>query len=166
LADLLEVRGYAVKSAEDGEAAIALIENSSAMPDLVLLDIMMPGMGGIETLRRLREIMPGLSVAMISVVGRAPTIVSAMQLGAVDFINKPFEEEELDQVLNHFVPIQSRDSSDGEISSDVDESVWDGEAMREIAGVIEQISDTDVTVLVQGESGVGKEIVARSIHNR
>jgi Response regulator containing CheY-like receiver, AAA-type ATPase, and DNA-binding domains len=85
LADLLEVRGYAVKSAEDGEAAIALIENSSAMPDLVLLDIMMPGMGGIETLRRLREIMPGLSVAMISVVGRAPTIVSAMQLGAVDF---------------------------------------------------------------------------------
>lgn len=166
LTDLLEVRGYAVKSAEDGESAIGLIENSSAMPDLVLLDIMMPGMGGIETLSRLREIMPGLSVAMISVVGRAPTIVSAMNLGAVDFINKPFEEEELDQVLNHFVPIQSQISSNGESSPDVDESVWDGEAMREIAGVIEQISDTDVTVLVQGESGVGKEIVARSIHNR
>jgi len=166
LTDLLEVRGYAVKSAEDGEAAIALIENSSAMPDLVLLDIMMPGMGGIETLRRLREIMPGLSVAMISVVGRAPTIVKAMHLGAVDFINKPFEEEELDQVLNHFVPIESGSSANDESSSDVDESVWDGEAMREIAGVIEQISDTDVTVLVQGESGVGKEIVARSIHNK
>jgi DNA-binding NtrC family response regulator len=110
--------------------------------------------------------MPGLSVAMISVVGRAPTIVSAMNLGAVDFINKPFEEEELDQVLNHFVPIQSQISSNGGSSPDVDDSVWDGEAMREIAGVIEQISDTDVTVLVQGESGVGKEIVARSIHSR
>jgi two-component system response regulator AtoC len=166
LTDLLEVRGYAVKCAEDGEAAIGLIENSSAMPDLVLLDIMMPGMGGIETLSRLRDIMPGLSVAMISVVGRAPTIVSAMNLGAVDFINKPFEEEELDQVLNHFVPIQSQISSNGGSSPDVDDSVWDGEAMREIAGVIEQISDTDVTVLVQGESGVGKEIVARSIHSR
>ena len=164
LANLLEVRGYAVATAEDGESAIRFLEEVSVMPDLVLLDIMMPGLGGIETLRRIREIIPGLSVAVISVVGRAPTIVSAMQLGAVDFINKPFEEEELDQILNHFAPIQECDDNRGQAYTEVEESVWDGTAMREIRGMIEQISDTDVTVLVQGESGVGKEIVARSIH--
>ena len=164
LANLLEARGYAVATAEDGESAIRFLEEVSVMPDLVLLDIMMPGLGGIETLRRIREIIPGLSVAVISVVGRAPTIVSAMQLGAVDFINKPFEEEELDQILNHFAPIQECDDNRGQAYTEVEESVWDGTAMREIRGMIEQISDTDVTVLVQGESGVGKEIVARSIH--
>ena len=84
LTNLLEIRGYEVTGAESGEAAIASLEESSTMPDLVFLDIMMPGLGGIETLRRLRAIMPGLSVAMISVVGRAPTIVNAMKLGAVD----------------------------------------------------------------------------------
>ena len=164
LANLLEVRGYAVKEAESGEAAIASLEESSSMPDLVLLDIMMPGLGGIETLRRIRKIMPGLSVAMISVVGRAPTIVNAMKLGAVDFISKPFEEDELDQVLNHFVPIRSESEIDAESHDDVNKSVWDSLAMAEIRSVIEQISDTDVTVLIQGESGVGKEIVARAVH--
>jgi DNA-binding NtrC family response regulator len=108
--------------------------------------------------------LPGLSVAVISVVGRAPTIVSAMQLGAVDFINKPFEEEELDQILNHFAPIEEQSGAAEAGYEEIDESVWDGNAMGEIRGMIEQISDTDVTVLVQGESGVGKEIVARAIH--
>jgi len=101
---------------------------------------------------------------MISVVGRAPTIVAAMQLGAVDFINKPFEEDELDQVLDHFVPIPKAVGASQSSWEDLDESLWDGAAMGEIRAVIEQISDTDVTVLIQGESGVGKEIVARSIH--
>jgi len=165
LTNLLDARGYAVATAEDGESAISFLEETSVMPDLVLLDIMMPGLGGIETLRRIRDLVPGLSVAVISVVGRAPTIVSAMQLGAVDFINKPFEEEELDQVLSHFAPIPESEGVPSEIDTQVEESVWEGTAMREIRGMIEQISDTDVTVLVQGESGVGKEIVARSIHN-
>jgi two-component system response regulator AtoC len=164
LTNLLEVRGYAVTCAESGEQAISMLEESSVSAELVLLDIMMPGMGGIETLRRMRELIPGLSIAMISVVGRAPTIVSAMQAGAVDFISKPFEEEELDQVLNHFLPISVSDEFTATSSREIDESVWDSAAMGEIRGVIEQISDTDVTVLIQGESGVGKEIVARSVH--
>ncbi|MCS5635421.1 MAG: sigma-54 dependent transcriptional regulator [Myxococcota bacterium] len=164
LTNLLDARGYAVVSAEDGESAIGFLEETSVMPDLVLLDIMMPGLGGMETLRRIRDMVPGLSVAVISVVGRAPTIVSAMQLGAVDFINKPFEEEELDQILDHFAPVQEQGGGSKDGYEEIDESVWDGVAMGEIRGMIEQISDTDVTVLVQGESGVGKEIVARSIH--
>ena len=166
LTNLLEIRGYAVTSAESGEAAIATLEESSAMPDLVFLDIMMPGLGGVETLRRLLTIMPGLSVAMISVVGRAPTIVNAMKLGAVDFISKPFEEEDIDQVLDRFVPTSSEAELNIQRDEDVNESVWDSIAMSEIRSVIEQISDTDVTVLIQGESGVGKEIVARSVHEK
>ena len=164
LASLLELRGYAVVCAEDGKAALAFLEEATVLPNLVLLDIMMPGIGGLETLERMREMIPDISVVMISVVARAPTIVNAMQLGAVDFINKPFEEEDLDLVLDRLVPINAEVTHRTDSGDEIDESVWKSSAMREIRMVIEQISDTDVTVLVQGESGVGKEIVARSIH--
>jgi len=164
LESLLVSRGYGVSCAEDGESALALLEEGALLPDLVLLDIMMPGMGGLAALERMREIFPEISVAVVSVVGRAPTIVEAMKLGAVDFINKPFEEEDLDRVLELFAPIAQTPTEEVAASNEVDDSVWSGSAMLDIREIIEQISDTDVTVLVQGESGVGKEIVARSIH--
>ncbi|MDE0885896.1 MAG: sigma-54 dependent transcriptional regulator [Myxococcota bacterium] len=164
LKSLLVSRGYRVSCAEDGESALSLLEEEALLPDLVLLDLMMPGMGGLAALERMREIVPGICVAVISVIGRAPTIVQAMKLGAVDFISKPFEEEDLDRVLELFVPFGQAIAEESAASDEVDDSVWSGSAMVEIRGIIEQISDTDVTVLVQGESGVGKEIVARSIH--
>ena len=72
---------------------------SGAEPDVVLLDVMMPGEGGLETLRRIRERCPELPVVMISVIGKATTIVEAMQLGAADYLNKPFEEVDLVRAL-------------------------------------------------------------------
>jgi two-component system response regulator AtoC len=162
LAHLVRVRGLRAETAEDGRAALARIE-AGPRPDLVLLDIMMPGPDGLETLRAIQETAPGLPVVMISVVGRAPTIVAAMQLGAVDFINKPFEEEELDAVLGRLIgPADTR--GEAERFDPVKRAVWDTRAMAQIRGVLEQIADTNVTVLIQGESGVGKEIVARAIH--
>jgi two-component system response regulator AtoC len=163
LCNLLKARGFDTVTAEDGESALVEIETGER-PDAVLLDIMMPGIDGLETLARIRAFDPNLPVVMLSVVGKAPTIVKAMQLGADDFVNKPFEEEELDQALAR---VFQADGDDAVHSGGVvpDEStVWQSEPMRKIRAVIGQIADTDVTVLIQGESGVGKEIVSRAIH--
>jgi len=167
LANLLELRGYQVDTAEDGRRALALLE-SGAAPEAILLDVMMPGLDGLETLRRIREAHPSVNVVMLSVVGRAQTIVEAMQLGAVDYLNKPFEEEELDIVLRSALEKRAlereRERLLGEVGYDPDSAVWLSPPMRSIREVLEQISDTDVTVLIQGESGSGKEIVARAAH--
>jgi len=164
LANLVKARGYQVETADGGESALARLE-SDPMPDLVLLDIMMPSMDGLETLRRIRGIAPHLPVVMISVIGRAPTIVAAMQLGAADFINKPFEEGELEETLSRLLDPVDHMVTDDRVDP-VRGAVWDGVAMTQIRAVLDQIGDTNVTVLIQGESGVGKEIVARAIHER
>jgi DNA-binding NtrC family response regulator len=167
LANLLELRGYQVDTAEDGRRALALLD-AGAAPDVILLDVMMPGLGGLETLRRIREAHPSANVVMLSVVGRAQTIVEAMQLGAVDYLNKPFEEEELEIVLRAALEKgeleRERERLLGEVSSDPESAVWVSPQMQQIQKLLEQISDTDVTVLIQGESGSGKEIVARAAH--
>jgi len=164
LANLVRTCGYAVETAEDGRAAVTRLE-AGPLPDLVLLDIMMPGMDGIETLRAIRAISDTLPVVMISVVGRAPTIVEAMQLGAADFINKPFEADELEQTLARLL-VPEEPGGPAPVLDPVQGAVWDSEAMSQIRQVLDQIADTNVTVLIQGESGVGKEIVARAIHER
>jgi two-component system response regulator AtoC len=162
LASLLELRGYSVDTADDGRSALALLE-AGAAPDAVLLDVMMPGIDGLETLRLVRERHPLIPVLMLSVVGKAQTIVAAMQLGAADFLNKPFEEEELakalDRVLNAGAPAEPTSDAAG-----FEEPYWRGATMETVRALLEQIADTDVTVLIQGESGVGKEIVARAVH--
>ncbi len=167
LANLLELAGYDVDTAEDGRSALALIEGGSA-PDAILLDVMMPGIDGIEVLRRIRELEEDVPVIMLSVVGKASTIVDAMQLGAVNYLNKPFEEAELlvtiDNALEKKSLERDRDMLNGGLQGYRDGAIWINPAMREIKGIIEQVADTDVTVLVYGESGVGKEIVARTIH--
>jgi two-component system response regulator AtoC len=167
LANLLELAGYDVDTAEDGRRALALLEGGAA-PDVILLDVMMPGLDGIETLRRIRELEGDIPVIMLSVVGKASTIVEAVRLGAVDFLNKPFEEEELESTLDKVLEKKSIELQ-RELLNDNDHRygagvVWASKPMQEIRAVLEQVADTDVTVLVQGESGVGKEIVARTLH--
>ena len=168
LAHLLEAKGYDVDTAEDGRSALALLEGGAA-PDAILLDIMMPGIDGIETLRRIRAFNLDLPVVMLSVVGRASSIVECMQLGAVDYLNKPFEEEDLDAALASIFERADRESdllANTEVNDVADPSnvVWTSGAMSKVREVLDQISGTDVTVLIQGESGCGKEIVARAVH--
>jgi DNA-binding response OmpR family regulator len=90
LASLLEIKGYQVDTAEDGRSALHLLD-AGASPDVIILDIMMPGIDGLETLRRLRERGDETPVIMLSVVGNASSIVEAMNLGAMDYLNKPFD---------------------------------------------------------------------------
>jgi two-component system response regulator AtoC len=167
LANLLELRGYQVDTADSGRAALALLDGGAA-PSAILLDVMMPGLDGIATLREIRERDPDVPVIMLSVVGRASTIVEAMQAGASDYLNKPFEEEELVLTLRQVLEMAQLASEREELALALDDpaegAIWQGSGMQRIRGIIDQIHDTDVTVLIQGESGVGKEIVARTVH--
>ena len=166
LANLLELRGYQVDTAADGHAALALLE-AGASPDVVILDVMMPGIDGIETLRRIRELDENVPVVMLSVIGRASTIVGAMQLGAVDYVNKPFDENELEATLTKWIERgrleREREKLRVAVGDASRDAVWKSAAMQGVRDIIEQISDTNVTVLIHGESGVGKEIVAREV---
>jgi two-component system response regulator AtoC len=167
LANLLELKGFDVDTAEDGRKGMQLLE-SGAAPDVVLLDVLMPGNDGLETLKQMREFDADVPIVMLSVVGTASTIVEAMLAGASDYLNKPFEDDDLESTLMRVIARGQRDSgrTTHEVStSHANSAVWRSAPMRRIREVIDQIGDTDVTVLVQGESGVGKEIVARAIHS-
>jgi two-component system, NtrC family, response regulator AtoC len=168
LVNLLELEGYEVDTADDGRSALALLEGGAA-PDVILLDVMLPGIDGIETLRRIRALDPNVPVVMLSVVGKASTIVEAMRLGANDYLNKPFEEAPLraalDRVLERRTLERERDRLAGEPAVTGEAVIWGSDAMRSVRATLEQVADTDVTILIQGESGVGKEIVARTAHD-
>jgi two-component system response regulator AtoC len=167
LANLLELKGYDVDTAEDGRCALALLEGG-ANPDVVILDVMMPGLNGLETLKRIHEFDEDIPVVILSVVGTASTIVDAMRLGAIDYLNKPFEEEELELTLEKVLESRSLERERERLAEqvvDYSDVVWGSEAMQRIKTVLEQVADTDVTILIHGESGVGKEIVARTSHD-
>ncbi|MDJ0788437.1 MAG: response regulator, partial [Myxococcota bacterium] len=155
----LDAAGWDADTAEDGRRGLALLE-AGAAPDLVLLDVMLPELAGLEVLRRMREFAPDLPVVMLSVVGTASTIVEAMRLGALDYLNKPFDEDDLEQVLERARSRRSAQKADPGLEG----PLLEGAAWDDIRAVLEQIKDTDVSVLIQGESGVGKEVVARAIH--
>ena len=166
VANLLELRGYEVDTAEDGRRALALLEGG-ADPDVVILDVMMPAPDGLATLERIRERWPDLPVVMLSVVGKASTIVDAMQRGASDYLNKPFDEEELEATLEKVLQHRSLEVERDALARDLapgEGAVWISDAMCRVRDVLEQVADTDVTVLIQGESGSGKEVVARTAH--
>ncbi len=168
LANLLEMFGYQVDTAENGRRALALLEGGAA-PDVILMDVMMPGLDGLETLRQLRELDPSVPVVMLSVVGKASTIVEALQLGASDYLNKPFEEEELEAVLRKVLERRALEEERKRLLSELEQNhrgaVWHGAAMRRVRALLDQIAPVNVTVLIQGESGVGKEVVARALHD-
>jgi two-component system response regulator AtoC len=163
LAGLLAAHGHRVDTAEDGRRALGLIE-AGASPDLVLLDVMMPGMDGLETLRRIRECAPRLPVVMVSVIGNARTIVEAMRAGASDFVNKPCVEADLAQVVARVLARSEPEGERTQARSGASEALWHGPALAQVRALIERVAETDVTVLIQGESGTGKEVVARALH--
>jgi two-component system response regulator AtoC len=165
LASFLELKGYDVDTAEDGRRALALLEGGAA-PDVIVLDVMLPGLDGLETLRRIRDLDAETPVVMLSVVGKASTIVEAMTLGASDYLNKPFDEDEFIRVLEKVLEKKAHERDlEAEANSPYRESVvWQSPAMIRVREMLDQVSDTDVTILIQGESGVGKEVVARRAH--
>ena len=166
LAELLEKDGWNVDTADSGRHALELLR-AGANPDVVLLDLGMQGLDGKQTLTRIRKRHPDVPVVMMSVVGAASTIVEVMRLGADDYLTKPFDADSLESVLQRILE-RRRATSPSPVQAPVDGDgvLWQSAALSAIRETIDQISDTDVTVLIQGESGVGKEIVARRVHER
>src|SRR5215217_7423539 len=175
LRTFLSLRGYEARCYTRGDELLASMKQAEA-PDVVLLDVMMPGLDGLATLRALKASRPEAQVIMLSGRNQASTIVEAVRLGAADYVVKPDDPEGLGEIAldvaiknaiekNRLVSELSELRQ--QLSDDEDRAVWgNSEKMRGIAQVIEQVSDSDVTVLIRGESGVGKELVSRAIHQR
>jgi DNA-binding NtrC family response regulator len=177
LRTFLSLRGYDTKSYSRGDELLASVKQGDP-PDIVLLDVMMPGMNGLETLRALKAAKPDLQVIMLSGREHASTIVEAVRLGAADYVVKPDDPEGLGEIaldaaiksaIEKTRLVSEITELRRQLSDDQDRAFlfWgDSPDMMSIASVIEHVSDSDVTVLIRGESGVGKELVARAIHQR
>jgi len=175
LRTFLSLRGYEARCYTRGDELLASMKQNEA-PDVVLLDVMMPGLDGMATLRALKASRPEAQVIMLSGRNQASTIVEAVRLGAADYVVKPDDPEGLGEIAldvaiknaiekNRLVSELSELRQ--QLSDDEDRAVWgNSEKMRSIATVIEQVADSDVGVLIRGESGVGKELVSRAIHQR
>ena len=161
---LLEVDDYKVETASTGEEALQHVEKGM-LPDLVLLDVLMPGIDGLETLERLRRMKPGIKVVMLSCVNDARKVVQAMRLGAHDYLTKPFQKAELDAVIDQCLG-QGKQTFTGEVE-EVGEDVFfiaASPAMRKIRSQAALVANVDIPVLLLGESGTGKEVLARLVH--
>ena len=167
LSQLLEYEGYQVRQAAN--AVDALAEYARFTPDLVFMDVKMAGTDGLEALKRLRENDPRAVVVMISGHGTIQTAVEATQLGAYDFLEKPLDTDRILVTLrNALQHLELRDEVN-ELRAQVQsryEIVGSSYAIRSLIDRIEKVAPTPARVLVTGENGTGKELVARAIHSQ
>jgi len=164
---LLTEEGHAVRTAPTGETAIAMVRES--VPDLVVMDVRLPGMTGLETFGVIREIEPRLPVIVMTAFGTTETAIEATKLGAFDYVLKPFEIPDIltliDQALEAGRFMRSRVEMDTvPETTSADAIIGRSKAMQEIYKAIGRVAPTDATVLIRGESGTGKELVARAIY--
>src|SRR5579859_4312021 len=171
LQTLLEVDGFEVAAAASGTEGLEAI-GGGAKPDFVILDVLMPEMDGLETLRRLMQMDRGLNVIMLSCSNEVSTVVEAIRLGAHDYLTKPFEKPELDAALLKCRQKKQLKAENQALREYCDQLTEDmsflvaSPQMLKIRQQILQIAPVDVPVFISGESGVGKEVVARMIHLR
>src|ERR1700689_5426308 len=171
LGTLLEVDGFDVEAVSSGKEAITKIE-SGERPDFIILDVLMPELNGIETLKQLMQIDRSLNVVMLSCSNEVGTVVEAIRLGAQDYLTKPFEKAELDVAMlkcRQKQQLRQENKALREYCDTITEDLCFLAASPEMVRIrqqILQIAPVDVPVFIYGESGVGKEVVARMIHMR
>lgn len=167
LASLLGENGYHAEMAYDAEAAWEKLLRSSF--DLVVLDVMLPGMSGIALLQKIHQRFPVLPVLMLSAIDHSDVVVEAMQAGAWDYAKKPFDNTELLLTINNVLAEKRLKEEKEQLSlplpnQNIRRIISQSDSMKVVKEIIEQIADTDVTVLIHGETGVGKELVANRLH--
>ncbi len=165
LSKILEDEGYQIAMAKSGQEALkALVADP---PDLMMLDIWMPELDGIETLKRVREQAPQVQVVMMSGHGNIETAVKAIKLGAYDFIEKPLSLENVTLRVRHALDQRRLQEENKTLRSKVDrqfELVGTSPAMQKLRALIKTAGPANARVLIGGENGTGKELVARAIH--
>ena len=164
--------GYEVHTAEDGEAALSFLREHHV--DLVITDLRMPHLGGMDLLRAALREDPNLPVVILTAHGTVDTAVEALKTGAFDYISKPFDQDEVRQVVRKALrtrALASRDATmlvPAAVGPDAPTTrfgiIGSGAAVQELYSLIDRVADTPTTVLVTGESGTGKELVARALH--
>ncbi len=168
LSRFLRGEGYDTVAAADGDEALALVKRES--PDLVLLDILMPGLDGLEALRQIKKRDHDLPVIMVTSDGRVPQVVAAMRAGAYDYLVKPFAHADVIRAVRNAVSdrglrqtIQHLAGRTPDAAS-LREQMGSSEAVVKISADVVRVACSDFTVLLLGETGTGKDLVARAIH--
>jgi two-component system response regulator AtoC len=165
----LELDSYKVITAMSGAECLQMLA-TDRMPDLVFLDMLMPGLDGLQTLERIRQIKPCAKVVMLSCVSDTAKVVQSIRLGAQDYITKPFEKHSLEAVLQRYIG----PNANGDAATQCEIEELEGghyfiagcAAMKKIRAEVALIANIDVPLLILGESGTGKEVIARLIHER
>lgn len=169
LTNELGKEGFTVRTAETGEQGLALVDQESF--DLALVDLKLPGMGGLEVIKHMKRMHSAPETIVITGYGDIKVAVESMKLGARDFLTKPFRLSELIPLADQVVK-QKRIRDRGDLSSatgpchDEDSVVSSSRAMKDVYQLIGRIAPSDATVLILGETGVGKDVIAREIHRQ
>jgi two-component system response regulator AtoC len=174
---MLRSRGYEALTYQSGDALLIGLREG-ALPDVILLDVSMPGLDGLETLRQIRLAHPAAQVVMLSGGQTPATIVEAVRLGAIDYVVKPGDPDGVGEValeaairnalerLSLTTEVQRLRTQVGQ-DPDGAQPCWSsGKAMQPVMTMVDRVADNDISVLLRGESGVGKEVIAREIHRR
>ena len=168
LRDALEDAGHEVLHAPDTASALALLD--SARPDVVLTDIRMPGEGGMAVLRRSVELDARRPVVLMTGYGTIDQAVEAMRIGAVNYVQKPFRNESIVQMVGTFSRVRDLEEENAELraqlsaATPMEDFVGTSAPMRAVFERIRTVARNDATVLIEGESGTGKERVAQALH--
>ncbi|MCC7404820.1 MAG: sigma-54-dependent Fis family transcriptional regulator [Bdellovibrionales bacterium] len=165
---MLRKEGYDVTCAEDGQKALELLKKKSV--DMVISDLQMPNMTGIELLRNVKDQFPDMLFMMITAFGSTETAVEAMKLGAYDYLTKPFKIDEVRINIANALRSKNLEVENRTLKKELNREysfqnlIGNSEAMHRIFEMIRRVSSTPTNVLVTGESGTGKEMVAKAIH--
>ncbi len=164
----LQEEGYEVITATGGDEGLRLFDEHG--PDLVITDMKMPGMDGLQVLKGIKERSPETLVIIITAFGAVDAAVEAMKLGAYDYITKPFNRDELKLVVRKALQLSTLSEENRQLRTELADRtdfrnmVGISKGMEKVFEMVRKVADTEATVLITGESGTGKELVAKAIH--
>jgi DNA-binding NtrC family response regulator len=167
LTHLLEAQGFEVLTAEDGKEAVEQVKQKR--PHVVILDLKMPSLGGMLALEKMKEIDPAVAIIVLTAYGDIPSAVQAMRLGAYDYLTKPFDNEDLLYTVQRALERQELLSQMANLHTQLQTGglqavMGSSLPIQEVFEQIQQVASSNFTVIIEGETGTGKEIVARAIH--